>query len=103
MEQTWTPVGNLEEARLGTVSSPSSLLTMVQGSVGRLLEGTWTWHMEGNSADTGDSYRVEAVRGPVLVKVEVLALPHGSLSKVCVQYGSYIILSTSVPDQHSFS
>ena len=56
MKQTWTPVGNLEEARLGTVSSPSSLLTMVQGSVGRLLEGTWTWHMEGNSADTGDSY-----------------------------------------------
>ena len=56
MEQTWTPVGNLEEARLGTVSSPSSLLTMVQGSVGRLLEGTWTWHMEGNSADTGGSY-----------------------------------------------
>ena len=58
------------------------------------------------SADTGGSYRVEAVRGPVLVKVEVLALPHGSLSKVCVQYGSYnsyIILSTSVPDQHSFS
>ena len=47
VEQTWTPVGNLEEARLGTVSSPSSLLTMVQGSVGRLLEGTWTWHMKG--------------------------------------------------------
>ena len=43
VEQTWTPVGNLVEARLGTVSSPSSLLTMVQGSVGRLLVGTCTW------------------------------------------------------------
>ena len=45
VEQTWTPVGNLLDARLGTVSSPSSLLTMVQGSVGRLLVGTCTPHM----------------------------------------------------------
>ena len=42
VKQTWTPVGNLVDARLGTVSSPSSLLTMVQGSVGRLLVGTCT-------------------------------------------------------------
>ena len=45
VEQTWTPVGNLVDARLGTVSSPSSRLTMVQGSVGRLLVGTCTPHM----------------------------------------------------------
>ena len=49
VEQTWTPVGNLVDARLGTVSSPSSLLTMVQGSVGRLLVGTCTW--DGDTVD----------------------------------------------------